>query len=76
MKRPVKYSVGIAYVVAYRNGKTVKQIAKFFKKSLRAVTASLKHHGIGIASKESRDRIKAMRAEIVRLKQLVKEEAK
>jgi len=58
-----KYTVGIGYVVAYRQGRNVDQIAKFFKANRNAVVTSLKRHGVDLEKTQSK-KIKKLQATV------------
>jgi hypothetical protein len=70
-----KYTVGIAYVILYRNAKkTPEQIAKIFKTDVNVIKAGLRAHGVDLEKAKDklvreRDRaIKKLELEIARLK--------
>lgn len=67
-----KYTVGIAYVLAYRAGKNVEQIAKFFKATKNTVKQSLKRHGVDLEASQTK-KIKKLQATINTLQSKLEE---
>lgn len=61
-----KFTVGIGYVVAFRKGRTIEQISKFFKVTKNAVTVTLKKNGIDL-QRETTKKIKVLESKISEL---------
>ena len=64
--RKYKYTVGIAYTIAFRQGKNIDQICKFFKASRGTVTQTLKRHGVDLEKAQSK-KIKKLQEKISEL---------
>ena len=75
-----KYTIGILYVIAYRNlKKTPEQIAKFCRVDVNVVKATLRVHGIDLEKakdkqiREKEKRIQKLELELARLKHKIGE---
>ena len=74
--RPVglkpKYTIGVAYVMAYRQKKTIEQIAKFFGTNKNVVRTSLKRHGVLKETRSSKT-IKKLQQQVLALNERIEQ---
>ena len=68
MVRKKIYTLGRAYAIAYKHGRSVTAIAKFFGKTKHAVECSLYNHGVSPCSATKKRKVATLKRRIAKLR--------